>query len=359
MTPPTVASPEVADAISRHRAVVALETTIVTHGMPWPQNLETALAVEDTIREAGATPATIALVDGAIRVGLDRPTLTMLAQAKDVLKVSTADLPFALTKRRLGATTVAATMIAARSAGIGVFATGGIGGVHRGAETSFDISADLTELGRTGVVVVAAGAKALLDLPKTLEVLETIGRAGRVLSQRRIPGVLVAFVRAEGAASPRRTERNRRLRSHARATGTWRRRIRRQPDTTGRRNSRQRDQSRHRGGDPGGRSAGRHRQGRDAVPARRDPQGDGWSKPHRQHRAGEKQCSAGGRSSRRPSPLRPRNRTARNTAPSGRQRARGPPAKARNDCADTSIAAPDRSRTPPLARSKSPNDSFS
>jgi pseudouridine-5'-phosphate glycosidase len=171
----TRTAPEVAEALAHKRAVVALETTIVTHGMPWPENLDTALAVEETVRAAGAMPATIAIIDGAIRVGLDRPTLTMLAQAKDVLKLSTADLAYGLVKRRLGATTVAATIIAAERAGIRVFATGGIGGVHRGAETSFDISADLTELGRNGVVVVASGAKALLDLPKTLEVLETMG----------------------------------------------------------------------------------------------------------------------------------------------------------------------------------------
>jgi pseudouridine-5'-phosphate glycosidase len=168
-------SAEVSAAIARGAPVVALETTIVTHGMPWPQNLETALAVEEIVRGGGGVPATVAVIDGAIRVGLDRPALTMLAQARDVLKLSSADLPFALMKGRLGATTVAATMIAAARAGIGVFATGGIGGVHRGAESSFDVSADLTELGRTGVVVVASGAKALLDLPKTLEMLETMG----------------------------------------------------------------------------------------------------------------------------------------------------------------------------------------
>jgi pseudouridine-5'-phosphate glycosidase len=173
--PPLVFGAEVATALKSGRPVVALETTIVSHGMPWPQNLETALAVEDIVREGGAVPASIAVADGAVHVGLDRGGLEALAKAKDVLKLSRADLPYAIAAGRRGATTVAATMIAARLAGIGVFATGGIGGVHRGAETSFDISADLTELARTDVLVVAAGAKALLDLPKTLEVLETLG----------------------------------------------------------------------------------------------------------------------------------------------------------------------------------------
>ena len=170
-----VPSPEVAEALANGRPVVALETTIISHGMPWPENFETALAVEAEVRTAGALPAAIAVTGGSIRVGLSRSELEELAHATDVLKLSSADLAYALATGRTGATTVAATMIAAQRAGIKVFATGGIGGVHRGAETSFDISADLTELGRTPVTVVAAGAKALLDIPKTLEVLETLG----------------------------------------------------------------------------------------------------------------------------------------------------------------------------------------
>jgi pseudouridine-5'-phosphate glycosidase len=172
---PLVFSPEVAAALAARRPIVALETTIVSHGMPWPQNFETAQAVEAEVRSAGALPAAIAVIKGELRVGLDRATLEWLAQEKDVLKLSSADIAYAISAKRTGATTVAATMIAARRAGIPVFATGGIGGVHRGAETTFDISADLTELGRTGVTVVAAGAKALLDVPKTLEFLETQG----------------------------------------------------------------------------------------------------------------------------------------------------------------------------------------
>jgi pseudouridylate synthase len=173
--PPLSISAEVTRALAARKPVVALETTIVSHGMPWPANLETALAVEDEVRKAGATPAAIAVMAGVLRVGLDQAELEDLAKAHDVLKLSSADLAYGLMAGRTGATTVAATMIAARLAGIGVFATGGIGGVHRGAETTLDISADLTELARTNVVVVAAGAKALLDLPKTLEFLETQG----------------------------------------------------------------------------------------------------------------------------------------------------------------------------------------
>ncbi len=175
MNPHVVISSEIAEALAAGKPVVALETTIVSHGMPWPDNLDTALAVETVVREAGAVPAAIAVIGGKIRVGLARGELEHLARAKDVLKLSSADIAYGLASGRTGATTVAATMIAAHLAGISVFATGGIGGVHRGAEESFDVSADLTELSRTPVTVVCAGAKALLDLPKTLEVLETLG----------------------------------------------------------------------------------------------------------------------------------------------------------------------------------------
>lgn len=173
--PPLALADEVSAALAGGQPVVALETTIVSHGMPWPENLDTALAVEDIIRENGAVPATIAVIGGAIRVGLDRPTLESLARGGDILKLSRADLAYGLVSGRTGALTVAATMIAAKLAGIKIFSTGGTGGVHRGAENSFDVSADLTELSHTGVVVVAAGPKALLDLPKTLEMLETLG----------------------------------------------------------------------------------------------------------------------------------------------------------------------------------------
>lgn len=168
-------SPEVAKARAETHPIVALESTIITHGMPWPQNLEMARTVEAEIRRHGATPATIAVLDGVLHIGLDPEQLEALARTPDAAKLSRADLAVCMAEGRTGATTVAATMIAAALAGIEVFATGGIGGVHQGAENSFDISADLSELAHTSVTVVAAGAKAILDLPKTLEVLETNG----------------------------------------------------------------------------------------------------------------------------------------------------------------------------------------
>lgn len=168
-------SPEVAKAHAEDRPLVALESTIITHGMPYPQNVDTARRVEAEIRTAGAVPATMAVMGGKIHVGLTDSALEALGQAQGVAKLSRADLAACVATGGTGATTVAATMVCARLAGIGVFATGGIGGVHRGAETSFDISADLLELAQTPVTVVAAGAKAILDLPKTLEVLETQG----------------------------------------------------------------------------------------------------------------------------------------------------------------------------------------
>lgn len=170
-----VYSAEVQAARAAGKPIVALESTIITHGMPFPQNVETARQVEADIRAAGAVPATIAVLDGRIRIGLDAAGLDRLGQEKNVMKCSRADLAIAVATGRPGSTTVAATMMAADAAGISVFATGGIGGVHKGAETSFDISADLDELSRTPVCVVCAGAKALLDIPKTLEVLETRG----------------------------------------------------------------------------------------------------------------------------------------------------------------------------------------
>ena len=168
-------SAEVAKAQATGAPIVALESTIITHGMPYPQNLEVARQVEADVRAAGAIPATMAVLNGTLRAGLDDAELEALAQSKGVAKLSRADMAACIAMGGTGATTVAATMIAARLAGIHVFATGGIGGVHKGAELSFDISADLMELAQTPVTVVAAGAKAILDIPKTLEVLETQG----------------------------------------------------------------------------------------------------------------------------------------------------------------------------------------
>ncbi|MBV1862989.1 MAG: pseudouridine-5'-phosphate glycosidase [Rhodobacteraceae bacterium] len=168
-------SDEIRDAQTDSRPIVALESTIITHGMPYPQNLQTARAVEQVVRDHGAAPATIAISNGQIHIGMPDDALDRLAQTPEAMKLSRADLAIALANGKTGATTVAATMICAARAGIEVFATGGIGGVHRGAEQSFDISADLRELSKTAVTVVCAGAKAILDLPKTLEVLETLG----------------------------------------------------------------------------------------------------------------------------------------------------------------------------------------
>ncbi len=172
---PIAYSVEVTAARASGAAIVALESTIITHGMPYPQNIEVARQVEGDIRDAGAVPATIAVMNGTLHIGLDAEQLSSLAQTKGVAKLSRADMAACIATGGTGATTVAATMIAAQLAGIHVFATGGIGGVHKGAEDSFDISADLMELAQTAVTVVAAGAKAILDVAKTLEVLETQG----------------------------------------------------------------------------------------------------------------------------------------------------------------------------------------
>lgn len=182
-----VLAPEVAEALANRTPVVALESTIITHGMPWPRNLETARTVEADIRAAGAVPATIAVLNGTLHAGLTDDELEALAQARDVAKVSRADLAVCVAQEATGATTVAATMIVAHLAGIAVFATGGIGGVHRGAEQTFDVSADLQELAQTPVTVVSAGAKAILDLPKTLEVLETLGVPVITVGQDALP----------------------------------------------------------------------------------------------------------------------------------------------------------------------------
>jgi pseudouridine-5'-phosphate glycosidase len=167
-------APEVAAAIAEGRPVVALESTIVAHGMPYPQNLATAQAVEAIVRAGSAMPATIAILDGRLKVGLGAAELERLARGRDMTKASTRDIAYLAATRGNGATTVAATMRIAALAGIRVFATGGIGGVHRGAETSFDVSADLTELATSEVAVVSAGAKSILDIGATLETLETL-----------------------------------------------------------------------------------------------------------------------------------------------------------------------------------------
>jgi pseudouridine-5'-phosphate glycosidase len=184
---PMTFAPDVASARAAGTPIVALESTIITHGMPYPQNVDTARLVEADIRAGGATPATIAVIDGTLHIGLTNDQLNALGQAKNVAKLSRADIAACIATGGTGATTVAATMISAHLAGIKVFATGGIGGVHKGAETTFDISADLHELARTSVTVVAAGAKAILDLEKTYEVLETLGVPVIVFGQDTLP----------------------------------------------------------------------------------------------------------------------------------------------------------------------------
>ncbi|MDK3072874.1 pseudouridine-5'-phosphate glycosidase [Sedimentitalea sp. JM2-8] len=182
-----VLSSECRAARENRRPIVALESTIITHGMPYPQNVEVARQVEADIRDGGATPATIAVLDGRLHIGLETEELDALARTRGVAKLSRADLAACLATGGTGATTVAATMIAAHHAGIPVFATGGIGGVHQGAESTFDISADLQELAQTPVTVVAAGAKAILDISKTLEVLETLGVPVIAFGQAEFP----------------------------------------------------------------------------------------------------------------------------------------------------------------------------
>ena len=198
------ASEEVREALGEGRPVVALESTIISHGMPYPQNVETALNVERILREGGVVPATVGIVDGEGVVGLSEAEIEELGRrGQEVPKVSRRDLPVVMAELSWGATTVATTMILAAKAGVEFFVTGGIGGVHRGAETTFDVSADLEELGRTNVTVICAGAKAILDLPKTLEVLETKGVPVLGYRTDELPAF---YTRTSGLAVDRRVD---------------------------------------------------------------------------------------------------------------------------------------------------------
>lgn len=194
---------EVAAALRDGRPVVALESTIISHGMPYPQNVAMATEVEGIVREHGAVPATIAVLDGVPRIGLDADDLELLASHGDVAKVSVRDLPYVVARGVHGATTVAATMRLAALAGIRVFVTGGLGGVHRGAPESFDVSADLTELSQTDVTVVSAGVKSILDIGLTLEKLETLGVPVLVEGSDEFPSF---FSRSSGHAAPMRVD---------------------------------------------------------------------------------------------------------------------------------------------------------
>jgi pseudouridine-5'-phosphate glycosidase len=201
--PSLVLTPEVQAALHEGRPVVALESTIISHGMPYPQNVATATEVEEIIRGHGATPATIAVLSGRPRVGLTPDDLELLASSPDVSKVSLRDLPYVIARGAHGATTVAATMRLAALAGIRVFVTGGLGGVHRGAQQTFDVSADLTELAQTDVAVVSAGVKSILDIGLTLETLETLGVPVIAYGADRFPAF---FSRDSGFDAPMRAD---------------------------------------------------------------------------------------------------------------------------------------------------------
>jgi len=195
--------PAIRKALEQGMPVVALESTIISHGMPYPANVETALEVEETVRSHGAVPATIAIIGGQCQVGLTKSGIEALGQSRDVWKVSLRDMPYVMSQTLIGATTVAATMRIASLAGIRVFATGGIGGVHRGAETNMDISADLTEMAHTNVALVSAGVKSILDIGLTLEYLETMGIPVITIGQDAFPGF---YSRDSGFRSPLRLD---------------------------------------------------------------------------------------------------------------------------------------------------------
>jgi len=198
-----VIRPEVQEALASGKAVVALESTIISHGMPYPQNVSTAQEVEAIVRAAGAVPATIAILKGVVHIGLDDEQLELVAKTPGVQKASRRDLPYVLSQGKNAATTVSATMILAAAAGIRVFVTGGIGGVHRGGEDSMDVSADLTELGRTPIAVICAGAKSVLDIPRTLEYLETQGVCVAAYGQAEFPAF---YSRSSGCTAPCRVD---------------------------------------------------------------------------------------------------------------------------------------------------------
>ena len=285
---------EVAEALAAGTPVVALESTIISHGMPYPQNVAMALEVEGIIRDAGAVPATIAVLDGRAKIGLGAEDLELLASHPDVMKVSVRDLPYVVARGTHGATTVAATMRLAALAGIRTFVTGGLGGVHRGAAQSFDISADLTELGTTDVAVVCAGVKSILDIGLTLETLETRGVPVLGYGTDEFPSF---FSRSSGHAAPLRVDTPAEV--AALMAAKW------ELGIAGGRGRRRADPGR--GRDPGRRDrrdhrprAGRHgrarhpRQGRDAVPPGPHRGDHRRRQPHRQHRPRAQQRAARG-----------------------------------------------------------------
>ena len=281
-------SPEVAEARAQKRPIVALESTIITHGMPYPRNVETAHMVEDAVRSFGAAPATIAVIDGRFRVGLERKEIESLGQLSGgVVKASRRDLAPVVARRGSAGTTVAATMFVAELAGIEIFATGGIGGVHRGAVETFDVSADLVELSRTRVAVVCAGAKSILDIEKTLEFLETQGvaivgyrcdefpafyaRSSGFRLEHRCDGLrdLARMIRCSEMLAPAASDRQ----SGARGSGA------RRGDGRGA----------HRGRGGGGEGTGDRQEGGDALPTEAGRRADRRPKPRSQYRADQEQ----------------------------------------------------------------------
>jgi pseudouridylate synthase len=203
MNPFIAIHPSVQQALAERKPIVALESTIISHGMPYPQNVQTAFDIESIVKENGATPATIAIIEGKCHVGLTTEQIEFLGKAKDVWKVSLRDMPYVISKKLVGATTVAATMRIASMAGIKIFVTGGIGGVHRGALDTMDISADLTEMAQTSVAVISAGVKSILDIELTLEYLETKGIPVVTIGADEFPSF---YSRKSGFASPLRLE---------------------------------------------------------------------------------------------------------------------------------------------------------
>jgi pseudouridine-5'-phosphate glycosidase len=281
---PLVIAPEVAAALAERHPVVALESTIVSHGMPYPDNLAMAQTVERIVHDHGAVPATIAVIAGEFRIGLDAAALKAIAADRQAAKASSRDLAIMAVQKRNAGTTVSATMLLAALAGIEVFATGGIGGVHRGAEQTFDISADLIELGRTPVAVVCAGAKSILDIPKTLEVLET----------QRVPVIGVGtsdfpafFTRSSGCKTDLRLDTAAEIAAAIK--------LHRQLGSgSGLLPGCGDDRHNHRRCPSGSRAARHCGQGRDALPAGPHQQADRRRKPEGQYRTGEEQCCTGG-----------------------------------------------------------------
>ena len=289
---------EVAEALASGTPVVALESTIISHGMPYPQNVAMATEVEGIVREHGAVPATIAVLGGTPRIGLNGGDLELLASDPDVVKVSVRDLPSVIARGGHGATTVAATMRLASLAGIRVFVTGGLGGVHRGAETTFDISADLTELSTTPVCVVSAGVKSILDIGLTLENLETLGVPVLVDGSDEFPSFYSRSSGFAGAAARRRPGRDRAHHARGLVARPDQRDRGRAPDPRGRRDPGRRDRRRHQPGPRRPRRARHRRPRRHAVPPRPHRRAHRRGQPDRQHRAGPRERARGCRRSR-------------------------------------------------------------